>query len=116
MKTAILGIGRMGRRHIHVVGQLGWELVGVFDISEDALDQARAELSLSGDLTFNDLETLYSRTNPECVIVATTADSHSELTCMAAERGAKYVLVEKPMAVSLEQCDRMLDACRRRGA
>jgi predicted dehydrogenase len=35
---------------------------------------------------------------------------------MAAERGVKYILVEKPMAVSLEDCDRMIETCNRCGA
>lgn len=115
MKTAILGVGRMGRRHIKVVNQLGWDLVGIFDINQDSLKLARDEHAVAGHLSFNDLDKLYSEANPECLIIATTADSHCALTCMAAERGVKYVLVEKPMAVSLEQCDRMIETCHRCG-
>lgn len=116
MKAAILGVGRMGRRHIQVVRQMGLELVGVFDVSQDSLNLAQAEYSLHGHMLFNDLDKLYAEAKPECLIIATTADSHCVLTCMAAERGAKYVLVEKPMAVSLEECDRMLETCLRHGA
>lgn len=115
MKTAILGIGRMGRRHIQVVRQLYWDLVGVFDVSQDSLKLARDEYALSSHLLFNDLDKLYSEAKPECLIIATTADSHCALTCMAAEQGVKYVLVEKPMAVSLEECDLMLETCHRYG-
>ncbi len=115
MKTAILGVGRMGRRHIQVVHQLGWDLGGVFDINQDSLKLAQDEHALTCHLLFNDLDKLYSEVNPECLIIATTADSHCALTCMAAERGVKYVLVEKPMAVSLQECDRMLETCHRYG-
>jgi len=116
MRTAILGVGRMGRRHIQVVRELGYELVGVYDISETSLDLARAEHALADHQLFTELDRLYAVAKPQLVIVATTADFHCELTCMAAERGARYVLVEKPMAVSLEQCDRMIEACRQSGA
>jgi predicted dehydrogenase len=53
---------------------------------------------------------------PECVIVATTAPTHCEYTCLAAQSGAKYILCEKPMAVSLAECNRMLRTCAEHGA
>ncbi len=106
----------MGRRHIEIARRGGCALVGMFDIREDALRQAQAEHDLSSDLLFNDLDALYTRARPDCLIIATTADSHCSLTCMAAERGVQYVLVEKPMAVSLDECDRMIEACERYGA
>ena len=115
MKTAIIGVGRMGRRHIQVVRKLGFDLVGVFDVRQDSLKAAQDEHALTDHLLFTDLNRLYAEAEPECLIIATTADSHCVLTCMAAERGAKYVLVEKPMAVSLEECDRMIEACQRHG-
>lgn len=116
MKTAILGVGRMGRRHIQVVRQLDLGLAGVFDTSQASLKLAQDEHDLAGCLLFHDLDKLYAETKPECLIIATTADSHCALTCMAAERGVKYILVEKPMAVSLEECDRMIETCHRYGA
>jgi predicted dehydrogenase len=115
MKIGIIGVGRMGRRHIQVVRQMGLDLVGVFDISQASLKLAQDEYALPNHLLINDLDRLYSEAKPECLIIATTADSHCTLTCMAAERGTKYVLVEKPMAVSLEECDRMLETCQRHG-
>ncbi len=115
MNTAIIGVGRMGRRHIQIVRQAGLELTGVFDVHPNSLKLAQDEHALHDHLLFNDLELLYAEAKPECLIIATTADSHRVLTCMAAERGVKYILVEKPMAVSLEECDRMIEACQRYG-
>lgn len=115
MKAAIIGVGRMGRRHIQVVRQSGLDLVGVFDVNQASLRLAQDEYSLPGHLLFSDLDRLYSEAKPELLIVATTADSHCALTCMAAERGARHILVEKPMAVSLAECDRMIDVCHRHG-
>ena len=115
VKIAILGVGRMGRRHIQVVRRLGLELVGVFDVSQDSLESAQKECAVPVPLLFNDLGRLYSVARPECLIVATTADSHCALTCIGAERGVKHILVEKPMAVSLDECDRMIETCDRFG-
>ncbi len=116
VKVAILGVGRMGRRHIQAARKLGLDLVAVFDASPESLRLTQEEQDLSDDHVFSDFDVMFAQTNPQCVIIATTADFHCELTCRAVEKGAKFVLVEKPMAVSLEQCDRMLETCRRFGA
>jgi hypothetical protein len=52
-------------------------------------------------------------TKPDALVVSSTAPSHCEYVCMAAEAGVKYILCEKPMAVSLAQCDRMIEACKK---
>ena len=116
MKVAIFGVGRMGRRHIEVVRKLRLELVGVFDQSEESLRLASEEQRVPQELLFTDEHALFERARPECVIVATTADSHGELVCMAAKKGARYILVEKPIAVSLAQGARMIDVCNEHGA
>ncbi len=115
LRVAILGVGRMGRRHIEAVRRVHLDLVGVFDLSAASLESARAEASVPPEALFGDSSALFEKTNPECVIIATTADSHCELTCLAAERGARFVLVEKPMAVSLNECDRMIETCAKHG-
>ncbi len=115
MKTAVIGAGRMGRRHIQVIHDTGSTLAGICDVSQDSLLQAKEEYGIAQDLLFRDARSMLERSAPECVIVATTAPTHCEYTCLAAESGAKYILCEKPMAVSLEQCDRMIDVCARRG-
>ncbi len=106
----------MGRRHIQVARKLGLQLVGVYDPNPESLHLAQQEYSLPSELLFNQLDSLYSKAKPDILIIATTADAHCALTCMGAEQGAKYILVEKPMAVSLEECDRMIETCARSGA
>jgi predicted dehydrogenase len=115
MKTAVIGAGRMGRRHIQVVGIVGLELVGIADRSREALAQAQAEASLSDRMLYDDACKLLKEQRPECVVIATTAPSHCEYVGQAVEAGARFILCEKPMAVSLEQCDRMISICREHG-
>ena len=112
----MIGAGRMGRRHIQSICHLGLTLVGVADQSREALVAASEEHRLSPERCFTDVRVLLEETKPECVIVATTAPAHCFYTCLAAEAGARYILCEKPMAVSLAQCDRMLEVCQKRGA
>ena len=114
--AAIIGAGRMGRRHIGVVRKVGLNLVGIVDVSRDALIHAQREYDLDNELLLDSPERLYDRGIPEYVIVATTADSHCPLTCMAAERGVKFIFVEKPLAVSIGECEQMIATCSKYGA
>ncbi len=116
MRTAVIGAGRMGRRHIQVIRDLGLELVGVADSRRSSLEEARREHGFGDDLLFQDGLQLLASRRPDVVIVATTAPGHAPLTCAAARAGAKAILCEKPMAISLAQCDEMIETCRRYGA
>jgi predicted dehydrogenase len=113
MRVAVLGLGRMGRRHLQIVSQLGWDVAGIADRSEASVEAAAAEWNVPLERRFTDPERLVAELRPECVIVAVTAPAHAQLTCLAAESGARFVLCEKPMARSLEECDRMVDVCRK---
>ena len=55
-----------------------------------------------------------ARPDVDAVIVATPSGQHAEQVVRAAEAG-KHVLVEKPMALHLEDADRMIETCRRAG-
>ena len=116
MKVALVGAGRMGRKYINVISNLRHDFVGCVDLSAQSLLEAKKEHNLSESLLFYRLEILLSQILPDCLIIATTADSHCALTCLAAESGIKYILVEKPLAVSLEECDRMSSICDKYGA
>src|SRR5260370_32682978 len=64
---------------------------------------------------FADACAMIARVRPDLMIIATTAPSHVDLVCRAADSGARAILCEKPMAVSLAQCDRMIKACAAAG-
>lgn len=116
MKVTVIGVGRMGRRHVKVVQDLGLSLVGICDQNRDALKICQQENNISADKHYTRIEQMLKKTQPDCVIVATTSPMHCEYSCLAAEYGAHYILCEKPMAISLAQCDRMITVCKQYGA
>jgi predicted dehydrogenase len=116
VRVAIVGAGRMGRRHIEVVRGLGLEVVGVADPNEAARATAATEYGLGSGQVWADGREMFAAVGAECVVVATTAPTHADYTVAAVDAGAKYVLCEKPMATSLADCDRMLRACDKAGA
>ena len=116
MKVVIIGVGRMGRRHVKVVQDLGLSLVGICDQNPDALRICGQENNVRSEMHYLNVEKMLKKTQPDCVIIATTSPTHCEYTGLAAKSGAHYILCEKPMAVSLEQCDEMIDACEKNHA
>jgi predicted dehydrogenase len=115
MKTAVIGTGRMGRRHIQVVNEMNLNLAGISDVSPDSLQLAEKEQGVSSNLHFTDAAEMLDKTHPEVVIIATTAPTHASYTKMAVETGAKFILCEKPMAVSLAECSQMIEICKHNG-
>lgn len=106
MKAAVIGAGPHGRRIIEVLCELdGVELTAVVDQRPEALDN----LSLP-DTTSRcpSVEELWARGDVELVCVATNGPSHAALTTEALAAGARYLLVEKPMACSLAECDQIV--------
>src|SRR5687768_9976392 len=63
---------------------------------------------------FASVEALCRSPDIDVVYVATPHPLHAEHACLAARHG-KHVLVEKPMALSLDECRRMIDAARQAG-
>lgn len=52
----------------------------------------------------------------DVVMIATKGPFHTEIAISALQHGAKYIIVEKPMASSVEECDQMIGFAVRRGA
>lgn len=87
------------------------ELCGVADVRADLVAATSARYGVPG---YDSLEALCAGDTVSAVWVATPNTLHAEHTIVAAECG-KHVICEKPMAVSLAECDAMVDAARING-
>lgn len=116
MKAALIGLGRMGLRHLDNLLALKLDVVGVSDPFDQARAAAKEKARLSDDALFVDAAEMITQSRPEVLIIATTAPAHAELTCLAAENGVKAILCEKPMATSLADARHMIDTCAKSGA
>ena len=67
-----------------------------------------------GAPVYDSLQDLCDAQDVDAVYVATPHQLHADHVCMAAVAG-KHVLVEKPMAITLDECTRMIDAAQRAG-
>src|SRR6202790_2521322 len=81
----------------------------------DRRDDARKQFSADfGKPVFDDIEGLARSPDIDAIYIASPHQFHAAHTRIAARHG-KHVLVEKPMALTLGECDDMIDACSEAG-
>lgn len=69
----------------------------------------------TGVRTYADWQEMLQQEKPDIVSVATYSPVHAEMTCAAAELGARAVYCEKPIATRIDDAERMIAACRKTG-
>ncbi len=108
LNLGIIGSGFIARTHAHSITTTlhHARLTGIAGGSR-ASDVAN-EFSIR---CFRDPLELVSNSDIDAVIIATPHHLHTEHALLAAEHG-KHVLVEKPMALSVRDCNSIIDACR----
>ncbi len=100
LRAAVIGVGAMGRHHVRVYDQLEQtQLVGVADVS---LEAAARVGHTYGVPAYADYRSLLDREKPDIVTVAVPTQYHRAVTEAALEAGV-HVLVEKPIAATLEE-------------
>jgi predicted dehydrogenase len=114
-KLAVIGAGRMGVRHMQAARSLGLEVSGIYDVNQQSALQAATSIGLSASVVFRSAEDLFKQSGARALAVATTADSHRDYVLAAAGAGFSHILCEKPMAVSVNQCQEMIIKCRETG-
>jgi predicted dehydrogenase len=110
LKVAVVGCGLIAtRKYIPILQRLRSRvrLVGVCDLNEDILNQVAEQLSILN--AYTSISDLLVEQHPDVVIVLTPPRTHADLVTTALASGA-HVLVEKPMAVNVADCDKMNDA------
>ena len=114
LRVAVIGVGHLGRHHARIltanVNQTRARLTAVVDlIPERAKEGARA----AGAQALSDSRELFGQV--DAVTIAVPTELHRDIALPFLERGVA-VLVEKPMARSLEEADQMIAAARASGA
>ncbi|MGH7770245.1 MAG: Gfo/Idh/MocA family protein, partial [Candidatus Binatia bacterium] len=107
-KLGIAGLGNAGHAVMRDLGAVpGVALAAVADVRKEALDSFRAKHPAIK--VFDSVEAMCENGGIDAVWIATPNDFHAE-HAVAAARAGKHIVCEKPMAVTLEECDRMISA------
>ncbi len=112
IKAAVNGMGPHGRRIVDVIGRLPQlELTAVVDRLDTALNYEKLPATTA---RLQSLDELWSH-GIELLCIATNGPSHAKLSAEATSRGVKYLMVEKPMACSVDECAQIVAAAQQAG-
>jgi predicted dehydrogenase len=112
--VAIVGCGMIARFHARALAEIpDAKLVALVSRSEPNARKMAESLGLACD-TYGDLAPVLARRDVHVVIVTTPSGAHLEPAAAAAQAG-KHVVVEKPLEITVERCDRIIEACDRSG-
>ena len=111
LRVGVVGVGVMGSNHARVLSEMpGVKLIGVADPDRERCDQVAARL---GCAAFKDAEELLQQ-GVDAVTIAAPTHLHRDIAIDCAARGI-HILVEKPIAPTVEESRAIVAAARRAG-
>lgn len=115
LKVAIIGAGAIAPAHIQAYLEFAdkCKIVAICDIYPEKAQKRAEEFQLDAEI-YEDYKKLAERGDIDLVSVCTPPYTHAE-TAITLLNAGKHVIVEKPMASSLEECDAMNRAAEQSG-
>lgn len=124
-RVGIIGCGRIASKMEDQSDEHPISIAGAFDVLPNTKIVAACNRGLEGlrtfgekwgvDALYHDYQKMLDKEALDIVCVATHPPLHQPMVVAAAEAGAKGIFCEKPMALSLGACDRMLRSCEENG-
>jgi predicted dehydrogenase len=112
--VAIVGCGMIARFHVRALAEVpGVRLVALVSRNLANAKKLADDLQLTCDLS-TELAPVLARRDVNIIVICTPSGAHLEPAVAAANAG-KHVVVEKPLEITLQRCDAIIDACRRNG-
>lgn len=114
LNFALVGCGRIAKRHSELLGleQIdGARLIAVCDLDESRARSIGERFSVP---SYTDMHNMMHKENIDAVVVLTESGNHARNVVELAKYG-KHIVVEKPMALTLDDADAMIHACDNAG-
>ncbi|MDO5023073.1 MAG: Gfo/Idh/MocA family oxidoreductase [Eubacteriales bacterium] len=111
--AGIIGCGKIAELR-HAPEYLETKKVKIVGFYDNSFDRAKRLAHMFGGKAFTSVEELLADSNINLISVCTANTSHAEDTIRALEAG-KHVIVEKPMAVSIKECEDMVLTAKKVG-
>ncbi|OEU63012.1 MAG: hypothetical protein BBJ57_11460, partial [Desulfobacterales bacterium PC51MH44] len=111
LKVGIIGCGRVTEmRHLPVLLEIpGVEVVALADSDSGRLEIVGRKFGIS--LRFGEFEQLVAQPDLDIVAVCVPANYHAEVAIAALDKG-KHLFIEKPLALTLDDCDAIIEKVR----
>lgn len=110
LRVAVVGVGSMGKNHARIFHELETaELVAVVDADPACAREIGERFQVPA---YTDCERMFAEQRPEAVSIAVPTIYHETTAALALSHGA-HILVEKPLAATLEEAERLIDMAAR---
>lgn len=110
MKFGIIGAGMIGQFHAKAITAMeGGELHSVFDLRQESADKLAKQYGAVG---YSDIDSFLADSKLEIVTVGTPSGAHLEPS-LAALNAGKHVICEKPLEISTERIDQLIEAAEK---
>lgn len=113
MKVGIIGCGGIAPAHIQAYKDLNVEVAGLCDLNLEKAMSLAAKFKVNK--TYADYWDMFGKENLDLVDICTPVSTHARIVCDAAE-AVPAMLVEKPMALNVSECDKMIEAVQKHGS
>lgn len=116
MKYALIGCGRISPNHIVAAQKNQLEIVALCDIAEHNMRDKIIKFKLPGTVKcYTDYKEMLNKEKPELVAIATESGKHAQIAIDCITLGHANLIIEKPIALSLEDVDHMIAVAEREG-
>jgi 2-alkyl-3-oxoalkanoate reductase len=115
VRVAVVGAGFISsNRHLPAwrKASSAAKIVGLSDVNYDAVRKVADQFGIAS--VYRDAAEMIATEKPDVVDICTPPATHARIACTAIEQGA-HVLIEKPMATTIPDCDAIVTAARRNG-
>lgn len=114
LRFALIGCGRIAKRHSDLLGNnqiAGAKLAAVCDVVEKRAQTLGDRFSVPW---YSNMHEMMEREAPDVAVILSESGLHAQHAIALAPYG-KHIVVEKPMALTLDDADEMIRACDRHG-
>ncbi len=109
IKVAVIGVGAMGKNHARIYWELpDLDFVGIADPDKDLGESISKRYGID---YYQDYRRLLETRKPDAVTIAVPTVNHFDVALEAIQRGI-HVLIEKPIAPSIEQGEKIIQAAQ----
>jgi len=115
VRAGIIGAGLIARKkHVPAFQKYGDQvaLTAICDLNREAAQSAASAFGIPG--AYGDVAEMLSKERLDLVDICTPPQTHAQLAVQAMEQGC-HVLIEKPMALTVGDCDAIVNAARQHG-
>lgn len=117
MKYALIGCGRIATNHVKAALNNDLEIVGLCDVIPEKIEEIMEKHDFQNNekiRKYTDYKEMLDQVKPELVSIATESGNHAEIALYCIDKGI-HLIIEKPMAMSIEDANKIIDKSKEKG-